>query len=274
MIEEIYSGHFRVTVALRHVFALALTTPLLASVLGGCTQVPEPQTPAEAPGQTTAGTRAPYPMCGGQVAVKPEGMAATGPVQVQLSPAFLDDMATCAREDALTSEAIVTGDGKINAKGDCELPNGVSCHYHSGVEFISKDTSQQTPGQGEVHCIFPNAADPKSPTVHGAHVVCKNHAEGEVHSAAETHEVKAGASCSAGILAAIRSCGRSRCCDNGTLTGAITDLVKDGRNDLRPDFRICASTLEIDCSLLSSYTAHTANSPALGGVREPVFHAP
>jgi hypothetical protein len=263
-------------VALRYVFLLALGAPALASGLGACTQVPEPQTPSSAPGSTptTAGSPAPYPMCGGQVAGKSEGVVATGAVQVQLSPAFLEDMAACAAEDALTPEAIATGDGKINAKGDCELPNGVSCHYHSGVEFISKDTSKQTAGQGEVHCIFPNAADPKSPTVHGAHVVCKNRTEGQVHGAAESHEVKAGASCSAGILAAIRSCGGSRCCDDGTLTGVITDLVKDGRNDLRPDFRICASTLEIDCALLSSYTAHTANSPALGGVGEPVFHAP
>lgn len=245
-----------------------------ALVVVACGNAAEPR-PAEAPSASVAPAAAGgYPMCGGQVAGAGEGMKPSGPVQVQLSPAFLDDMAACAQGDALTAEAIATGEGKINDKGDCALPNGVTCHYHSGVEFISKGTKSQTPGQGEVHCIFPNAADPKSPTVHGAHVVCKDHAAGEVHGAAESHEVRAGAACSASILGVIQSCGSARCCENGTLTGAITDLVKDGRNDLRPDFHICESTLEIDCSLLSSYTAHTANSPALGGIGEPVFHAP
>ena len=69
----------------------------------------------------------------------------------------------------------------------------------------------------------------------------------------------------------IQSCGSFRCCDDGTLTTAIADLVRDHRNDIRPDFRICSDALEIDCDLLASYTPHTANCPATGGVQAPVF---
>jgi hypothetical protein len=47
--------------------------------------------------------------------------------------------------------------------------------------------------------------------------------------------------------------------------------VREERNDVRPDFRICEQTLELDCSLLEHMTAHTANAPALGGVGKPVF---
>jgi hypothetical protein len=188
----------------------------------------------------------------------------------QLAPAFLDDMPACSAQDALAKNALPTSDGKINAKGDCEFPNGVTCHYHSGAEFVSKATKQQTLGEGELHCILPSA-DAKSPSVYGGHIACRKHAQGEVHDKHVSHDVKAGATCSAAILSAVASCQHPHCCNDGTLTGAIADLVKDGRNDLRPDFRICEDTLEVDCDLLANYTPHTANSPALGGIGDPVF---
>ena len=76
---------------------------------------------------------------------------------------------------------------------------------------------------------------------------------------AASHQVHEGAACSAAIVPQIQSCGSFRCCDDGTLTTAIADLVRDHRNDIRPDFRICSDALEIDCDLLASYTPHTAN---------------
>ena len=66
-------------------------------------------------------------------------------------------------------------------------------------------------------------------------------------------------------------CPNSRCCDDGTLTGAIADLMQSGQNDIRPDFRICEPPIALDCSLLENLSPHTANSPALGGIGEPVF---
>ena len=62
-----------------------------------------------------------------------------------------------------------------------------------------------------------------------------------------------------------------RCCDDGTLTNPIADLQRDGRNDVRPDFRICERALVVDCDLLASLTPHPANSPALGGIGEVAF---
>jgi len=193
-------------------------------------------------------------------------------VSLQLAPAYLDEMAACDTEDALPKAALPSGDGHINAKGDCEFANGVSCHYHSGSEFVAKGTKQQTPGQGELHCIVPSD-EPKSPRVYGGHIVCRDKAQGQVHDIHAAHAVKQGASCPAAIVAQIEPCHGFRCCNDGTLTTAIADLVRDSRNDIRPDFRICADTLEVDCDLLANYTPHTANSPALGGIGEPVFSA-
>ena len=57
------------------------------------------------------------------------------------------------------------GEGSIDASGNCVFAAvGVSCHYHSGSEFMTSSTKAQTPGQGELHCIFPSS-DPKSPRV-------------------------------------------------------------------------------------------------------------
>ncbi|HEX2731622.1 MAG TPA: hypothetical protein VHM70_08460 [Polyangiaceae bacterium] len=183
-------------------------------------------------------------------------------------------MTQCRAEDVPPADIISqAGDGSINEKGDCAFASvGVSCHYHSGSEFVTAGTAKQTPGQGELHCIFPSS-DPKSPHVFGGHVTCRDPAQGTPGAHSDKHEVKAGASCSAAILQELQHCQSSRCCDDGTLTNPIADLVREGRNDVRPDFRICSDTLTIDCGLLANFTPHNANSPALGGVGKPVFVA-
>jgi len=213
-----------------------------------------------------------YAMCGGQRL--PEGAAPPrrGPVELQLAPAFLDHMAACRAESGPPHDVIAKADdGTVNDKGHCEYALGVSCHYHAGAEFIHSSTTQQTPGRGELHCIFPGA-DPKSPAVYGGHVVCRGAGHGKVHGGpAPSHEVKAGASCPDELLEQLRSCQAFRCCDDGTLTNPIADLVREGRHDIRPDFRICSDAIEIDCELLANLTPHHANSPALGGVGAPVF---
>jgi len=227
-------------------------------------------TTASSAASTPASASAEYPICGGQKLAAP-ATARSGAVTSQLAPAYLEQMSACRAEDAVPAEVIKnTTDGTINEKGDCVFPNGVSCHYHSGSEFVTNESAKQVAGQGELHCIFPSA-DAKSPRVFGGHVSCRNPAQGMGTSEGGKHEVKAGASCSAALLSELTHCGSSRCCDDGTLTNPIADLVHDGRNDVRPDFRICESTLSIDCDLLANLTAHDANSPALGGVGKPVF---
>ena len=227
---------------------------------------------ASAPSAASAAAPpAAYPMCGGQKLATAPTLRA-GAVSAQLAPAFLDAMSACRAEDAAPAEVIKhTSDGTINDKGDCVFASsGVSCHYHSGSEFIANESAKQTPGQGELHCIFPSS-DPKSPQVFGGHVTCRDPAQGRAPSEPGKHQIKAGASCPAALLQELTRCTSARCCDDGTLTNPIADLVHDGRNDVRPDFRICSSPLSIDCELLANLTAHDANSPALGGIVKPVF---
>jgi hypothetical protein len=267
---------------------------------------PAPQTPAPAASEAAAseatasgpaaataaqpaasGAAAPadgYAMCLGQHVANASAVPRSGPSQLQLAPAFLDEMAECRGADAVPADVIARAtDGTINAKGDCEFASiGVSCHYHSGSEFVTSSAAQQTPGQGELHCIFPSD-DPKSPHVYGGHVACRDHALGEPHGSAAAHdphakhEVHAGAACPVALLQQLETCKGSRCCDDGTLTNPISELEQSGRNDVRPDFRICDDTLALDCELLDHLTVHAANTPALGGVGEPAFvvsHAP
>jgi hypothetical protein len=273
------------------------------SVAVACQRAPEPgpvnagsapiaplATPVPAPGAETApaanassaselASGGGYPMCGGQHIANAAQAPRSGATQVQLAPAFLDEMAACKVEDGLPREGLPAGEGHINAKGDCEFADvGVSCHYHSGSEFVTSSTSEQTAGQGELHCIVPGE-EPKSPHVYGAHVMCSHHEQGEVHGTLTSHETHEGASCSFKVLEQLQPCHSFRCCDDGSLTNPVADLIRDGRNDVRPDFRICSDTLEIDCDLLANFTPHDANSPALGGVKQPVFavaprHAP
>jgi hypothetical protein len=234
------------------------------------TAAPSAEGPATTP--TPAAPPAEYPVCGGQKLAAPAPAARAGAVSAQLAPAFLDEMSACRPEDAPPADLIAhTTDGSINEKGDCLFASsGVSCHYHSGSEFVANGSAKQTPGQGELHCIFPSS-DAKSPRVFGGPVVCRDPTQGKASAEPGKHEIKAGASCPAALLQELTHCASSRCCDDGTLTNPIADLVRDSRNDIRPDFRICAETLTIDCELLANLTAHDANSPALGGVAKPVF---
>ncbi|HKO91259.1 MAG TPA: hypothetical protein VJU61_08915 [Polyangiaceae bacterium] len=273
--------------------ALALVACHSASQPAPEAPPPAPEEPAGAAAEqpaTTTATSAPvaenssaappagYAMCHGQHVADATAVPRSGPSQAQLAPAFLDEMAECSAADAVPADVIARAtDGTINAKGDCEFASiGVSCHYHSGSEFVTSSTAQQTPGQGELHCIFPSD-DPKSPHVYGGHVACRDHALGEPHGNAAskgahaTHEVHAGASCPVALLHQLDGCKGLRCCDDGTLTNPIAELAQSGRNDVRPDFRICEDTLAVDCELLDQLTVHAANSPALGGVGEPAF---
>jgi hypothetical protein len=242
---------------------------------GTATSVPVASAP---PVAATPPAPEPYPMCAGQKLEQASPPARSGAVSVQLAPAFLDQMSSCKAEDALPKDVLArAGAGSVDAKGDCVFASvGVSCHYHSGSEFISSSTKEEPMGQGEVHCIFPSD-DPKSPRVFGAHVTCSDPTRGKPapehagHEGHGEHEVKTGAACGADLLNQLATCQSSKCCDDGTLTNAISDLVKDGRNDVRPDFRICEQALTIDCSLLENMHPHTANAPALGGIGKPVF---
>ena len=213
-----------------------------------------------------------YPMCHGQRMTVASNVARTGPVDVQLAPAFLDEMPACRTSDTFPkAKAQAATKGAINAKGDCELASiGVTCHYHSGTEFLSSSTSKQTPGQGELHCIFPGD-DPKRPRVYGAHIDCRDKRQGEAHGHHGSHQVHQGAACPTRLVQELGQCKNFRCCDAGTLTNPISDLARDHNTDVRPDFRICENTIDLDCAELSTLTAHDANCPALGGVVEPVF---
>jgi hypothetical protein len=250
-----------------------------APSVAAASAVPETAAPASTTAVPTASAlpAAAYPMCGGQNLTQTAPPARSGAVSVQLAPAFLDLMPSCKAEDALPKDVLArAGDGSIDASGNCVFASvGVSCHYHSGSEFITSSTKEEPLGQGEVHCIFPSD-DPKSPRVFGAHVICSDPTRGKPspeHAGHEAHEAKTGAACSSALLSALASCQSSKCCDDGTLTNVITDLVRDGKNDVRPDFRICEQPLTIDCSLLDNLTAHTANAPALGGIGKPAFGA-
>jgi hypothetical protein len=211
-------------------------------------------------------------MCAGQHLALSTPPPASGAVTTQLAPAFLDEMATCRPEDIMPKDVLAhAGDGQIDQKGDCVFASvGVSCHFHSGSEFITSSEKAEPAGQGEVHCIFPTD-DPKNPHVFGTHVTCSDPKRMKIPAEHAAHEAKTGKACNAALLADLAQCQSARCCDKGTLTNVVSDLVRDGKNDIRPDFRICEKTLTIDCSLLENMSAHTADAPALGGVCKPVF---
>ncbi len=217
-------------------------------VVGACQRASEPgaatatapeakaapeATPASESGAANVnggGKESGYPMCSGQHVGNAAQAPHSGGTEVQLAPAFLDEMASCKPEDGLPKAGLPAGEGHINAKGDCEFADvGVSCHYHSGSEFVTTGTSKQVAGQGELHCIVPSE-DPKSPRVYGAHVMCTHHEQGELHGQHASHEVHQGASCSAKLLQQLQPCQSFRCCDDGSLTNPVADLIRDGRN--------------------------------------------
>ncbi|MBI3179836.1 MAG: hypothetical protein HYZ27_09260 [Deltaproteobacteria bacterium] len=190
-----------------------------------------------------------YAVCGGQ-----------GGTAAQLSPAFLDKMPACEGPDITpTSQlAALGGDGAlIEGKGDCGFGGGISCHFHTSMEFVSSDKLKDDEhAVGEMHCIVPSA-NAQSPTVYGAHLRCK---------AGTTIEAGT-ASCSKALLAALdgANCKSGwKCCDNGTLTKPV-GKQSEAEQKLRPDFRICAdASIEIDCGLLHGMHGHTANVVGLG----------
>lgn len=178
----------------------------------------------------------------------------------QLAPAFLDQMDACGAADVAPADALAAraGDGAIIAgKGDCQYDQGISCHFHTSMEFVTADRlKDEARGVGEVHCIVPSA-DASSPTVYGAHVRCKPGTTPATGARACSHELLqlfANGSCRAGW----------RCCDNGTLTKPIAKQAP-AELKLRPDFRICEdAAIEVDCGLFHGMHGHTANVAGLG----------
>lgn len=187
----------------------------------------------------------------------------------QLAPAFLDQMDTCAAPDVTPAALLATrsGDGKIiEGKGDCQFDQGISCHFHTSMEFVTADRlKDEALGAGEVHCIVPSA-HANSPTVYGAHVRCK----------AGTTPASGAQACSHELLGLFDhgSCRDGwRCCDNGTLTKPVGKQLP-AELKLRPDFRICQdAAIEIDCGLFHDMHGHTANVVGLGEEFNGPFNA-
>jgi hypothetical protein len=177
----------------------------------------------------------------------------------QLAPAFLDKMETCDQPDTPPDGlAARGGDGTIiEGKGDCQFQQGISCHFHTSMEFVTANRLQdEEHGVGEMHCIVPSL-DVNSPTVYGAHVRCK----------AGTTPSGGARACSNALLQLVErnSCHDGwKCCDNGTLTKPVGKQAPAERK-LRPDFRICQDeAIEVDCGLFHAMHGHTANVVGLG----------
>jgi len=220
-------------------------------VVAACSSSPAP---AKAPGVQA------IPMCTGQLA-DAQAAATTprsGAMHMQLAPSFLDHMPACGKADL--AFAAVADAGVVNAKGDCEWPSGVKCHFHLGAEFVMSGAPR--PSAGELHCIVASD-DPKSPHVFGTHFTCKSGT-----AVTHEHEAHAGPACGANLLTALAThldgCD-ARCCDDGTLTTTTAAREQAGTLDVRPDFRICAKTTELDCSTLATMIGHSAYAPVFGG---------
>ncbi len=200
-------------------------------------------------------------MCSGQTpaAQSSADTPRTGAMERQLAPGLLDQMPACAKRDATLDPALaLAAPGTINAKGDCEWPTGVTCHFHVGAEFVA--SSGPRPKVDELHCIVPSG-DAKSPRVFGTHFTCK------AGTVSHDHDVHPGQACGDKLLtalaAAMDTC-NVRCCDDGTLTTTTDERRTAGNLDVRPDFRICAATTELDCSALANMVGHPANAPRFG----------
>jgi hypothetical protein len=183
-----------------------------------------------------------------------------GAMTLQLAPGLLDHMAKCTKQEAtLPSELVQQSAGSVNEKGDCEWSNGVKCHFHLGAEFV--ESSGPRPKVGELHCIFPGG-EPKSPRVYGTHFTCK--AGSAVPHEHEAHPQQAcGASLLTSLAATMERCD-PRCCDDGTLTLTTDARRQAGTLDVRPDFRMCSATTELDCSVFAGMVGHSAYAPRFG----------
>jgi hypothetical protein len=251
---------------------LASSLPVIFAVVAapsnGCHHEPAqtaPTTPSSAP--AASGMAAPdaddigaakYAVCSGQ-----------GGNARQLSPAFLDRMDACASADVAPADSLAAraGDGEIiAAKGDCQYGQGISCHFHTSMEFVAADhRKDDAHAVGEVHCIVPSA-NASSPTVYGAHVRCKAGTTPDSSMRACSHELLQ--------LFDHDSCHQGwKCCDNGTLTKPVAKQ-SPAELKLRPDFRICEdAAIEVDCGLFHAMHGHTANVVGLGEEYDGSFNS-
>jgi hypothetical protein len=211
---------------------------------------PSPSLSATSTGRVPEdGGTAKYATCAGQ-----------GANPQQLAPAFLDQMPRCRSADTAGADRLfgLGRDGTIvEGKGDCQFDDGISCHFHTSMEFVdSTKLRDDENAVGEMHCIVPSP-DANSPTVYGAHLRCK----------AGTSPAAGAKSCSIQLLATLdtaRCQSGWKCCDDGTLTKPVSKQ-QGTEKKLRPDFRICQDGfIEIDCGLLHGMHGHTANVAGLG----------
>lgn len=236
---------------------------VLGFAMSSCKSEPAVKSAGTTPGQSGASSAddigaAKYAECRGQ-----------GGNPYQLAPGFLDQMDSCQAADTASADTLwqSAGDGKIIAgKGDCQFDHGISCHFHTSMEFVSSSKLKDDEhGVGEMHCIVPSA-QANSPTVFGAHIRCK----------AGTSPAAGTAACPKALveLLALDHCQSGwRCCDNGTLTKPITKQAP-AELALRPDFRICQEeAIEVDCRLFHGMHGHTANVAGLGEEITGTFNA-
>ena len=178
----------------------------------------------------------------------------------QLAPAFLEQMDACGQADTAPADTLAdaAGDGAIIAdKGDCQFDHGITCHFHTSMEFVTASRLKDDEhGVGEMHCIVPSG-HASSPSVYGAHVRCKP----------GTTPASGTKACSRQLLQAFdhQHCRDSwKCCDHGTLTKPVGKQAA-AELKLRPDFRICTDeAIEVDCGLFHDMRGHTANVAGLG----------
>lgn len=206
--------------------------------------------PGARPGEEARETGSPrYAVCHGQ-----------GGNASQLAPAFLDDMERCQAAAVAPADGLpqAAGDGTIIAeKGDCQFDHGITCHFHTSMEFVGEGKRKDDEhAVGEIHCIVPSA-DASRPTVFGAHVRC----------AAGTTPGSGARACTKELVEVLQL-GRChagwKCCDQGTLTKPVGKQSAAERA-LRPDFRICEEdAIEVDCGLFHGMHGHTANVAGLG----------
>jgi hypothetical protein len=199
-------------------------------------------------------------MCSGQTPAS-AATASTpreGETALQLAPSFLDRMPACPKRDSAPPLALVQASaGSVTPTGDCAWSNGVKCHFHLGAEFV--DSSGPRPNVGELHCIFPTD-ESKSPRVYGTHFTCRS-------GSAVSHRLQQEHACGASLLSTLSAtmghCD-ARCCDAGTLTDPLDEREDAGTLDIRPSFRICAATVELDCSMFAGMIGREANAPRFG----------
>jgi hypothetical protein len=241
---------------------LMLSFAVLGAAIAACKSDPNagPPAPPGAPpgGKTHEIGSAGYGACSGQ-----------GGNASQLAPAFLGDMERCQASATTPADTLwqLAGDGAIiPAKGDCQFDHGITCHYHTSMEFVEADKRKDDEhAVGEIHCIVPSA-DASRPTVFGAHVRCM--AGTTPHSGAKVCSKEL-----VEVLQLARCHDGWRCCDQGTLTKPVGKQSPAERG-LRPDFRICQDdAIGVDCGLFHHMHGHTANVAGLGEEITGAFNA-